>query len=117
MNIKADFPPLVEEIDYGTPESRAQKQVTLSVDGRSITVPEGTSIMRAAMEGGVETVDKIMAGDASEDNLAVVKDLCNTMKFGSLCALGGFTPYPVMSALTHFPEDFRRPTQRLQAAE
>jgi formate dehydrogenase iron-sulfur subunit len=29
------------------------------------------------------------------------------MKFGSLCALGGFTPYPVMSALTHFPEDFR----------
>jgi formate dehydrogenase iron-sulfur subunit len=66
---------------------------------------------------GVETVDKIMAGDASEANLAVVKDLCNTMKFGSLCALGGFTPYPVMSALTHFPEDFRRPTQRLQAAE
>ena len=29
------------------------------------------------------------------------------MKFGSLCALGGFTPYPVMSALNHFPEDFR----------
>ena len=44
-------------------------------------------------------------------------DLCNTMKFGSLCALGGFTPYPVMSALTHFPEDFRRPSPRLQAAE
>jgi formate dehydrogenase iron-sulfur subunit len=65
---------------------------------------------------GAETVDKIMAGDASEANLALVKDLCNTMKFGSLCALGGFTPYPVMSALTHFPEDFRR-TPRLQAAE
>jgi formate dehydrogenase iron-sulfur subunit len=65
---------------------------------------------------GVETVDKIMAGDASEANLAVVKDLCNTMKFGSLCALGGFTPYPVMSALTHFPDDFRR-TPQLQAAE
>jgi formate dehydrogenase iron-sulfur subunit len=65
---------------------------------------------------GAETVAKIMAGEASEANLAVVKDLCNTMKFGSLCALGGFTPYPVMSALTHFPEDFRR-TQRLQAAE
>ena len=31
------------------------------------------------------------------------------MKFGSLCALGGFTPYPVMSALTHFPEDFGAP--------
>jgi formate dehydrogenase iron-sulfur subunit len=65
---------------------------------------------------GAETVEKIIAGDASEANLALVKDLCNTMKFGSLCALGGFTPYPVMSALTHFPEDFRR-TQRLQAAE
>jgi formate dehydrogenase iron-sulfur subunit len=65
---------------------------------------------------GAETVGKIMAGEASEANLTLVKDLCNTMKFGSLCALGGFTPYPVMSALTHFPEDFRR-TQRLQAAE
>ncbi|MBN9448809.1 MAG: (2Fe-2S)-binding protein, partial [Bosea sp.] len=54
MNIKADFPTLVEEIDYGTPESRATKQITLTVDGRSITVPEGTSIRRAAMEGGVE---------------------------------------------------------------
>ena len=43
----------------------------------------------------------------------LVADLCNTMKFGSLCALGGFTPYPVMSALTHFPEDFgHRPSPR-----
>ena len=41
-------------------------------------------------------------------NLALVEDLCETMKFGSLCALGGFTPYPVMSALRHFPEDFAR---------
>jgi formate dehydrogenase iron-sulfur subunit len=46
----------------------------------------------------------------------VLEDLCNTMKFGSLCALGGFTPYPVMSALTHFPEDFGAPA-RLEAAE
>jgi formate dehydrogenase iron-sulfur subunit len=30
------------------------------------------------------------------------------MKFGSLCALGGFTPFPVMSALKHWPEDFRK---------
>ena len=62
MNIKADFPTLVEEIDYGTPESRATKQITLTVDGRSITVPEGTSIMRAAMEGGVE-IPKLCATD------------------------------------------------------
>jgi formate dehydrogenase iron-sulfur subunit len=55
---------------------------------------------------GVETLDKVRAGIEPERNLALVTDLCNTMKFGSLCALGGFTPYPVMSALTHFPDDF-----------
>jgi len=53
---------------------------------------------------GVETLDRIAAGDG--DARAILEDLCNTMKFGSLCALGGFTPYPVRSALDHFPEDF-----------
>lgn len=53
---------------------------------------------------GVETVDRIAKGDASA--IPLLTDLCNTMKSGSLCALGGFTPYPVMSALTHFPDDF-----------
>ncbi len=53
---------------------------------------------------GVETVDRIAKGDA--DAIPLLTDLCNTMKSGSLCALGGFTPYPVMSALTHFPDDF-----------
>jgi formate dehydrogenase iron-sulfur subunit len=66
---------------------------------------------------GVETIDKIRAGERVEQNLAVVEDLCNTMKFGSLCALGGFTPYPVMSALKHFREDFSPAPKRLQAAE
>ncbi len=65
---------------------------------------------------GVETVDRIMAGEEREKNIAVLTDLCNTMKFGSLCALGGFTPYPVMSALSHFPDDFNA-APRLQAAE
>jgi formate dehydrogenase iron-sulfur subunit len=55
---------------------------------------------------GVETVDRIVRGEEREKNLVVLEDLCHTMKFGSLCALGGFTPYPVMSALHHFPEDF-----------
>jgi formate dehydrogenase iron-sulfur subunit len=55
---------------------------------------------------GTEVIDKIIAGTDPEKNLALVKDLCETMKFGSLCALGGFTPYPVMSAINHFPEDF-----------
>ncbi|HEY2757663.1 MAG TPA: NADH-quinone oxidoreductase subunit NuoF [Pseudolabrys sp.] len=65
---------------------------------------------------GVETVDRIIQGIEREKNLAVLEDLCNTMKFGSLCALGGFTPYPLMSALTHFPEDFGA-SPRLEAAE
>ena len=66
---------------------------------------------------GVETIDRILRDDARAENLAVLEDLCNTMKFGSLCALGGFTPYPVMSALTHFSEDFGATPRHLQAAE
>jgi formate dehydrogenase iron-sulfur subunit len=55
---------------------------------------------------GVETIDQIIAGKDVEKNLELIADLSETMKFGSLCALGGFTPYPVMSAITHFREDF-----------
>lgn len=55
---------------------------------------------------GVETLDRIIAGEEVAANLALVADLCDTMKSASLCALGGFTPYPVMSAVTQFPEDF-----------
>jgi len=53
-------------------------------------------------------MDRIREGRDVEKNLALITDLCETMKFGSLCALGGFTPYPVMSALTHFRADFTR---------
>ena len=55
---------------------------------------------------GVETLDRIHRGDTAA--IPLLTDLCETMKSGSLCALGGFTPYPVMSALTHFPDDFAR---------
>ncbi len=55
---------------------------------------------------GMEVIDRIMAGDRVDANLELLQDLCHTLKFGSLCALGGFIPYPVMSALTHFAEDF-----------
>jgi formate dehydrogenase iron-sulfur subunit len=64
---------------------------------------------------GVETIDRLAAGIEPEKNLALVADLCNTMKFGSLCALGGFTPYPVMSSITHFPEDFKPAPARVAA--
>ncbi len=56
---------------------------------------------------GKEVVERIMLGTNVDANLALLEDLCQTMKFGSLCALGGFVPYPVMSALRHYPEDFR----------
>jgi formate dehydrogenase iron-sulfur subunit len=65
---------------------------------------------------GVEVVDRIARGIEPEKNKVLLEDLCNTMKFGSLCALGGFTPYPVMSAMTHFPEDFA-PAPVREAAE
>ncbi|MBF5090647.1 formate dehydrogenase [Novosphingobium sp. NBM11] len=76
---------------------------------------------------GVELIDRIRAraprtADAVErlpqthnarkgtrtlaEEITLLEDLCETMKFGSLCALGGFTPYPVLSALRHWPEDF-----------
>ena len=63
---------------------------------------------------GVETIDRIRHGDDAQANMRLAEDLCNTMKFGSLCALGGFTPYPVLSALRHFPDDFT--TTRIAAA-
>jgi formate dehydrogenase iron-sulfur subunit len=55
---------------------------------------------------GVELVDRLRNGSNPKETIAILEDLCHTLKFGSLCALGGFTPYPVMSALRHFPEDF-----------
>ena len=56
---------------------------------------------------GKEVIERIMLGTNVEANITLLEDLCQTMKFGSLCALGGFVPYPVMSALRHYPEDFR----------
>ena len=55
---------------------------------------------------GVEVIDKIRAGEDRERHVALLRDLGDTMLAGSLCALGGMTPYPVLSALNHFPEDF-----------
>jgi formate dehydrogenase iron-sulfur subunit len=55
---------------------------------------------------GVEVMDKIIAGNQRAKNIELVRDLSDTLLNGSLCALGGMTPYPVLSALNHFPEDF-----------
>lgn len=55
---------------------------------------------------GVEVMDKIVLGKNHPQNVQLLRDLSDTMLNGSLCALGGMTPYPVLSALNHFPEDF-----------
>ena len=62
MNAMFDVKTLIEETDYGTPASKSEKTVTLTIDGRDVTVPEGTSIMRAAMDAGVE-IPKLCATD------------------------------------------------------
>jgi formate dehydrogenase iron-sulfur subunit len=58
---------------------------------------------------GVEVIDRLLAGDRAEKQETILRDLCETLTYGSLCALGGLTPYPVLSALNHFPEDFVKP--------
>ncbi|MBA4740940.1 MAG: formate dehydrogenase [Burkholderiales bacterium] len=55
---------------------------------------------------GMETIDKILSGEDRSANAELIETLCDTMLHGSLCALGGMIPFPVMSAIKHFPEDF-----------
>ena len=52
-----------------------------------------------------------------DQEIGLLRELCDTMKYGSLCALGGFTPYPVLSALDYFPEDFGGEPALADAAE
>lgn len=75
----------------------------------------GTELIDRIRRGGrrvdaVETLPQmhnaVGRGSTRESDIALLEDLCETMKYGSLCALGGFTPYPVLSALKHWPEDF-----------
>jgi formate dehydrogenase iron-sulfur subunit len=62
---------------------------------------------RIGAQRGVEVIDRLRSGENVAANLALLKDLCQTMTDASLCAMGGLTPMPVLSALSHFPEDFQ----------
>jgi formate dehydrogenase iron-sulfur subunit len=64
---------------------------------------------------GQEVVDRILAGIEPQKNFAVLDDLCELMTDASLCAMGGLTPIPVMSALKHFRADFERAAQPVEA--
>ncbi len=57
---------------------------------------------------GVEVIDRMLASQDRDKDEALLRDLCQTMLHGSLCALGGMAPFPVLSALDHYPEDFAR---------
>jgi formate dehydrogenase iron-sulfur subunit len=61
---------------------------------------------------GVEVIDRIITDQDRAKNLRLLDDLCETMVDGSLCALGGLTPFPVQSAIRHFPEDFDKPSRK-----
>src|SRR5580700_8012883 len=64
---------------------------------------------------GVEVIDRLVAGENAGAQEVLLRDLCETMTYGSLCALGGLTPFPVVSCLNHFPEDFVK-TKSAQAS-
>ena len=65
---------------------------------------------------GVEVIDRVRNGESRDANVELLRDLCDTMLHGSLCALGGMTPFPVLSAIDHFPEDFGVPARTAKAA-
>jgi len=64
----------------------------------------------------VEVIDRLVAGEDAAKQETILRDLCETLTYGSLCALGGLTPYPVISALNHFPQDFVKPVAASRAA-
>ena len=72
---------------------------------------------RIGAQRGVEVIDKIIADDNRDKNLELLEDLCVTMTDGSLCAMGGLTPMPVMSAVKGFPDDFQRKAPERKVAE
>jgi formate dehydrogenase iron-sulfur subunit len=57
---------------------------------------------------GVEVIDRILLNEDRDKNFNLLNELCDTMVDGSLCAMGGMTPFPVRSAVKYFPEDFKR---------
>ncbi len=72
---------------------------------------------RIGAQRGVEVIDKIIGDDNRAKNLELLEDLCVTMTDGSLCAMGGLTPMPVMSAVKGFPNDFQRKAPEKKIAE
>ena len=77
-----------------------------------IHVTPGGADIRNTRIHDVEVIDRILYGVDRDGNLRLLEDLCETMAEGSLCGLGGLTPFPVRSALRHFKDDFLKPPMR-----
>jgi formate dehydrogenase iron-sulfur subunit len=65
---------------------------------------------------GVEVIDRITGGTNRAQQVILLRDLCETMAGGSLCAMGSMTPFPVLSALDHYPQDFGLTSDDREAA-
>jgi formate dehydrogenase iron-sulfur subunit len=65
---------------------------------------------------GVEVIDRITRNHNRPQQVRLLRELCDTMLHGSLCAMGGMTPYPVLSALNHYPQDFGLIDEDVKAA-
>ena len=90
----------------GTHPHHADQELHIQVDDlvRLAEHPKCIAIGEAGLDYFYDNAPK--QARSQEQEIELLTDLCDTMKYGSLCALGGFTPYPVMSALKHWPEDF-----------
>ena len=85
------------------------KQARFAMEFCSIESCGKCTPCRIGSTRGVEVIDKIITNEDRAGNLELLDDLCELMLDGSLCALGGLIPYPVQSAIRHFPEDFDKP--------
>jgi formate dehydrogenase iron-sulfur subunit len=65
---------------------------------------------------GAEVIDRIVRDERRVEQVHLLRNLCDTMINGSLCAMGGMTPYPVLSALNHYPQDFGLSVPETKAA-
>jgi hypothetical protein len=99
--------------DAGAPEGDAEGRAAAGASedlhpgahGVGLELDDVQAEARARAGAGVEVIDRIRSGLETEANLKLLRDLCGTMVDGSLCALGGMAPFPVISVMDHFPED------------
>ena len=89
--------------------TKISKQAKFAFEFCSIESCGKCTPCRIGSTRGAETMEKIINLENVENNMNIIKDLCEVMQEGSLCALGGLTPLPVLSAFKYFPEEFSSP--------